>query len=736
MENALCSMPNPGEVGSQSPMNLASTPPLPNTPRPLKSDLWQASVLYCFAVVQPAFDLLGQRDSYVIDIGASRGGLAALALILMLVIPGLLALVLGGVNRLSVALREGLVLGLVWLFAAMIVFPLLRHNSLLTGWPMVAASLVLAVGFAWIFAAWSGVRRAVSLAGVGCLLFPVLFFTTTKASRVVFSHLGQKTFTGKPIPVVLVVFDEFCGLTLQTADRLINEDRFPRFAELSRRATWYRNATTVNAETACVVPAILTGRYYDPTGRFFPTRGDQNLFNLVMGEGGYEMIAFEPVSRLAFEGEAMAEWQKPSIAAQLGSLIPEVGKAILAHLTPGEMRLKIPQHAPEWWGYPKTGPTDETVRRGVVRWGWSCLRVRQFEHFLDCLPEEGHPALHFLHLVFPHVPWMYLDNGEPYSVECGDMSLLNFETDGLAQDVWGNDPDFVLRQQQRYLLQVQLADRLIGRLIDRLEELKMWDDCLLIVTSDHGVSFRAGQNRRYYSGENADEILSVPLFVKLPGQKSGGLSDRNVECVDLLPTIADVLDISLWASVDGESLAQAPQRDQNRKQFAQDNRMTQFPTTTVSETQVMSRWDAVFGRTPADLFRIGPHPELIGQTVAGLQVSPHGSRGVLELHRNSPEPFVLPDGPFPCYFEGTFRPDQPSAPLPVIAIAVNGVIEAVSQASPEPSARGRWESLVPRRCLRNGPNEARFYVVESSGTNVVLLPCSTRQVEPVIKRGE
>jgi hypothetical protein len=714
-------------------MNPASPSPPPNTPRPLRSDIWQATVMYCFAVVQPAFDLLGKRDSYVIDIGASRGGLVALALILMLALPGLLALVLRGANRLSVPLREGLLLGLVWLFAAMIGFPLLRHNSLLTGWPLVAASLVLAVGFAWAFAAWPGIRRAVSLAGLGCLLFPALFFTTTKASRVVFSHLGQKTFNGKPIPVVLVVFDEFCGLSLQTADRQVNEDRFPRFAELSRRTTWYRNATTVNAETACVVPAILTGRYYDPSGRFFPTRGDQNLFNLVMGEGGYEMIAFEPVSRLAFEGEAMAEWQKPPISAQLGSLIPEVGKAILAHLTPGEMRLKIPQHAPEWWGYPKTGPTDETVRRGVVRWGWSCLRVRQFEHFLNCLPEEGHPALHFLHVVFPHVPWMYLDNGASYAVECGDMSLLNFETDGLAQDVWGNDPDFVQRQQQRYLLQVQLADRLIGRLIDRLEELKLWDDCLLIVTSDHGVSFRPGQNRRYYSGGNADEILSVPLFVKLPGQTVGGVSDRNVECIDLLPTIADVLEIPLWASVDGESLARETQRDPNRKQFAQDNRMTQFPTTMVSESTVVAEWEKVWGRTSADLFRIGPHPELLGRSVTELSVSPTGARGVLELHRNSPEPFVLPDGPLPCYFEGTFRSDHPSAALPIIAVAVNGVIESVAQASPELSVRGRWESLVPRRCLQNGPNEARFYVV---GSNLILQPCATRQVEQVIKRGE
>ncbi|HBH54409.1 MAG TPA: hypothetical protein DDY91_21195 [Planctomycetaceae bacterium] len=708
----------------------------PVGPRSLSADIFQVCVLYCFAVVQPAFDLLGKRDSYVIDIGASQGGLIALALVLMLVVPLLLAGVLWGANRLSPGFRDGLALGLVWLLGAMIAFPLLRHHSLLIGWPLVGVTLLVAVGCAWAFARWAGIRRAVTWAGVGCLLFPLLFFTTTRVSRVLFGNLARQTTTGKPIPVVMVVFDEFCGLSLQTADRQVNEERFPHFAELSRRATWYRNATTVNAETACVVPAILTGRYYDPTGRFFPTRGDQNLFNLVMGAGEYEMIAFEPVSRLAFEGEAMAEWQKPGIWQQLQKMLPEVGKAIIGHLTPGEMRLKIPQHAPEWWGYPKDGPTDETVRRGVVRWGWSCLRVRQFEHFLECLEEQDHPALHFMHIVFPHVPWMYLEQGEPYGVECGNMSLLNFETDGLAQDLWGQDREFVTRQQQRYLLQVQLADRLIGRLIERLESLGMWDDCLLIVTSDHGVSFRAGQNRRYFSGQNADEILSVPLFVKLPGQQQGGVSDRNVECVDLFPTVADVVGIPLWAEVDGESLAQPAVRDQGQKKFAQDNRMVQFPTTTVSESGVVAEWESLFGRSPADLYRIGPHPELLGKPASTLIDEKEGAPGVLELYRNSTEPFVLPEAPLPCYFEGTYRPDRATDAMPVIALAINGVIESVAQASPEPSARGRWESLVPRRALNNGPNEARFYLVVPQEAGVRLIPCPTRRVEPVIKRGE
>ena len=164
--------------------------------------------------------------------------------------------------------------------------------------------------------------------------------------------------------------------------------------------------------------------------------------------------------------------------------------------------------------------------------------------------------------------------------------------------------------------------------------------------------------------------------------------------------------------------------------------MIRFPTKTVSESRVAAEWETLLGRTPSDLFRIGPYPELIGRAVADLKVAADGAPGVLELHRNSSEPFVLPDAPIPCYFEGTYRPDHPTAVLPVMAVAVNGVIESVARVSAEPSVRGRWESLVPRRCLKNGPNAARFYLIEPDGEGWRLRACPTRQVEPVVKRGE
>ena len=63
-------------------------------------------------------------------------------------------------------------------------------------------------------------------------------------------------------------------------------------------------------------------------------------------------------------------------------------------------------------------------------------------------------------------------------------------------------------------------------------------------------------------GENAADILRVPLFVKVPGQRVGEVSERNAETIDVLPTVVDALGGRLVESVDGVSLfdSEAPLR--------------------------------------------------------------------------------------------------------------------------------------------------------------------------------
>tara|TARA_B100000949_G_C14084913_1_gene367451 strand:- start:398 stop:715 length:318 start_codon:yes stop_codon:yes gene_type:complete len=94
----------------------------------------------------------------------------------------------------------------------------------------------------------------------------------------------------------------------------------------------------------------------------------------------------------------------------------------------------------------------------------------------------------------------------------------------------------------------------LGRLIRRLRQTGLYDRALLVVLADHGVSFRPGQSHRRADLRNLSEIMSVLLFVRFPGQVRGLVSSANAELVDLLPTVADTLNMLFPWEVDGVSL--------------------------------------------------------------------------------------------------------------------------------------------------------------------------------------
>ena len=57
---------------------------------------------------------------------------------------------------------------------------------------------------------------------------------------------------------------------------------------------------------------------------------------------------------------------------------------------------------------------------------------------------------------------------------------------------WVDDEWPVLQEYRRHLTQVRYVDTLLGRLLDRLKAQGLYDRSLVVVTGDHGVSFRPG----------------------------------------------------------------------------------------------------------------------------------------------------------------------------------------------------------------------------------------------------
>ena len=189
----------------------------------------------------------------------------------------------------------------------------------------------------------------------------------------------------------------------------------------------------------------------------------------------------------------------------------------------------------------------------------------------------------------------------------------------LGED-WLSDPPTIHRNEFRYRLQVGFVDRFVGRLLDRLVETNVLEKCLLIVTADHGVSFRPGHSRRLPDADNLADIASVPLFIKLPGQKQGRVDDRNVESVDIFPTIAESLGIELSEPVDGIPVSQARRRP--RKTLYYDGSMTVIEPDLPQRRAAVLRQFELFGHDDLDQLpaSIPTHPEWHGRNIASFVV--------------------------------------------------------------------------------------------------------------------
>jgi arylsulfatase A-like enzyme len=105
----------------------------------------------------------------------------------------------------------------------------------------------------------------------------------------------------------------------------------------------------------------------------------------------------------------------------------------------------------------------------------------------------------------------------------------------------------------RYDEEILYMDHHIGRLLDGMKGRGRFDDCLVLVTADHGELL--GEHGKMGHGVSLfEEEIRVPLLVKYPGSEGAGTKhDVPVHHVDLLPLILERLGLVVPQGVQGEA---------------------------------------------------------------------------------------------------------------------------------------------------------------------------------------
>lgn len=152
------------------------------------------------------------------------------------------------------------------------------------------------------------------------------------------------------------------------------------------------------------------------------------------------------------------------------------------------------------------------------------------------------------------------DPHEPFDVPQSYMDLYEdthmdreyFEIPEYAKvNVPDEAKDYI---QKRYAALLSMSDAWFGKLIQKLKDLNMFDDTLIIMTTDHG--YFLGEHD--YFGKNImhlyNELAHLPLMVHFPkGKLAGEHVCKLTQNIDIMPTVLDYYGFDIPNTVKGSS---------------------------------------------------------------------------------------------------------------------------------------------------------------------------------------
>ncbi len=666
--------------------------------------------LCALALAQPVFEVLSPSPEFFAARNTTVDDVLLAIAAVCIGLPLLLTAIEWSLRRFSPRAGTFFFMLMVTLLTSALLLPWVKRAESL----QVAGSFAVAIGGGALLALGAlrlpAVGQFLSALAPAAIVLPALFLLNGQVQRALIPVRGVANgpVLARTPPMVIVVFDELPLSSLLDVDGRLDAERFPNFAAFAGDAFWFRRASTVSPSTVWAVPAIASGRYPSrpgsvPTLRYYP----DNLFTFLSDR--YEMSIFGRFLQLCPEARCQYDLFVPG--ESVSALLEDLGIVWLHVALPEPLTSSLPSVVGDWAGFAqgrRWRKDDGQLQRNH--------RGGEFDRFLASI--DGRPArLNFLHTLLPHMPFEYVPSGRRYQA----MDHQGRKERGMGL-FWRASPAYVDAVHQRHLLQVAYVDHLVGRLVARLRALGAYDEALVVITADHGASYKEGTSRRSPRGTNLADIMLVPLFVKLPGQTHGEAIDRNVENVDLLPTIADVVGTPLPFEVDGRSLL-----DQNPPERTLKRIFDVGPTKV--RVREVTQWEPLLQRSLArkharfgagDQARLYSTPGTQALLGAALnRVDAVSVRGPAELSigidgvQRFGEVDLAADF-LPLEVRGRIRGATP--PL-ALAVAVNGVVVATT-VSYEQQERHVFSTMIPDTSLRQGANDVRVFQIDAEATRV------------------
>jgi hypothetical protein len=694
--------------------------------------------LHALVVAKPLFDIFESNPQYFVINRIPRFdvilfiGFLSIGLPLLIVIP---IAVVQKVNVKSGVVAQTVVVGA---YGFGYVLQLASRLDVLLPVVCIAAGFFAAVGIAILYWRNEQFSLVISLVSPIVLVFPLLFALSGNMDQVLFKRsvhsikdavAGAKSIEN-PHPIVLLVLDEFPLTDMLDANGNIHADRFPNFANLAAESTWYENASTLWPQTVGSLPTILTGiRPSSGTVIRLPSLNSypENLFSMVQNE--YSLNVTEPLTDflpVRFKNNR-GKTNVSSGYRPLRILIDDAYVLYLHIVLPNKLTKDLPRIDQGWGNFRSTvqdgegrifnNENVETKKLDGQKPGLEQRihasrrldRIAQFNSFLRSIETFPKTTLHFFHTIFPHAPFEFLPSGKIYTDLLKDTGIEE------EKPVWQGSDGSVQRLHHSLRLQEALADRLLGDLVAELKRIGIYDESLVIVTSDHGGSFIENQPYRRPTEFTFADIAFIPLFIKYPDQKDGERNESNVALIDIVPTIKDVIGADVNWTFDGQSLA-GGEFEPRKTKVLPDYRggtieMSPHEYIEAKKAAIKRKIERFNLDDPrADFFRYGNGLEYIGEAETALasklvdgSIQCDGIAALRDVDLNLRS--------IPCRLIGTVTANAGDPSKLHVAFVVNGKIELISRLM-KVDGQVVFDAVLPDTSFKQGANTVKALLID------------------------
>jgi hypothetical protein len=334
-------------------------------------------------------------------------------------------------------------------------------------------------------------------------------------------------------------------------------------------------------------------------------------------------------------------------------------------------------------------------------------QVRELQRAISQASSATSPTVTFAHVLLPHRPWSLVPD-------------MRYMTDVLEFP----DPrsEFLVdRRRDNYqsmLRQYVATDAMIAGLVSTMKTSPNWDNTMIVVTADHGITFEPGKSYRdtidVKSPGTIEDIFRVPLFIKYPRQATSSVSDCPASSVDLLPTVLAVSSQKTAPKMDGTDLSSSCPQRANRTVRWPDGKFTVSTTfsSLLKRVKYYDRW--IDADSDVDgIYRSGLSGSLLGTSVPASPAATTSIPWRLNLAQNYQSIGWGRLSPVPARASGLLFPSKRMCRRCEGLIAINdkfvGVVSEVAGAQPNKEGIYFSSSLMTR-LMEPGPATVELWI--------------------------